>query len=239
MKPYVCCRGWTKYIGNVMFFKTSPTSQEAPKNETQKEEKPEPKRSFKEVMATRQMPQFPSKRNNIFDLASKGNKKSKPQEKKKETEHTSHSPVQKKEGPSQAQTEELSSLIEVKSLSLEMRALMNKMADFIQMESNNGISTTTVSVEMEEGLSAFNGSEIRIDHYDTAPHSFNIELSGNPEAVDIFAQHLASLQTALQERLEHFHVELLPPVLSGKMEPFETRKKARKKHMRTEKVRER
>ncbi len=222
-----------------MVLETSPTVKESPRNESPKEEIKEPKRSFREVMATRQVPHFPNRHTNIFDIAAKGNKKNKPQEQRKNLDPTCPGQVQEKHTPHEAQTELLSPLSEVKGLSLEMRALLDKMADYVQLESHNGVSTTTVSVEMKEGLSCFNGSEIRIEHYDTAPHAFNIQLTGNTEAVEIFAQHLASLQVALQQRLEHFHIQLLPPILSEKMQPFESYKKERKKHMHTEKPQKR
>jgi len=198
-----------------MFFKTSPASQETPKSDSQKENKKEPTRSFRDVMAARLTPPLPTRQRNVFDLASKDTKKPKPQEKKKESDnaHPVQVQVQEKESVQPGQTEVLSSLEEVGSLSLEMQALVDKMADFVQVESQNGISTTTISVGMEDGMSLFNGSEIQIDHYDTAPHSFNIQLSGTPEAIEIFAQQLGNLQAALQQRLSHFQIQLLPPYL--------------------------
>lgn len=222
-----------------MFPKTSPTSADTPKNEPHKEEKTPPKRSFREVMATRHVSQPPQRRSNVFELASKNSTKPKQQEKKKESDHAAQGHSQVNQGAQQANLQSLESIMEVKSLSLEMQALLDKMADYVKLESDNGIQVTTVSIEMGDESSLFNGSEIRIDHYDTAPHSFNIQLSGNPEAVDTFTQHLASLQTALTERLEHFHIELLPPIIGEKMDAFETRKKERKKHMRLEKVEKR
>jgi len=75
-------------------------------------------------------------------------------------------------------------------------------------------------VEMEG--SALHGSEIVIDHYDTAPHSFNLQLSGTPEATDLFATNLASLQFSLQAHpvLQGFQVNVLPPTLGEKSELY-------------------
>ena len=220
-----------------MFFKASPTSQEPNKNEQQKDSKTPPKRSFKEFMATRNLPSFSHRRNTVYDLAAKNQHNSHSKHKKKESDNAPHGAQQGHMEAQQNQLETLSSIIRVKGLSMEMNALIDKMADFIQTESQNGISTTTVSIDMKEGMSLFHGSELRIDHYDTAPHSFNIQLSGNPEAIDAFQQHLASLQTALQQRLEHFHIALLNPVLTEKLQDFDPYKKEKRKPLYIQKVR--
>jgi len=220
-----------------MFFKTSPTSQEPQKNELKKESKTPPKRSFKEIMATKNLSSFSYRRNTIYDLAAKDQHKSHSKQKKKESDNAPHIASNGQIEAQQNQLDTLSSIDQVQSLSMEMSALLDKMADFIQMESHNGISTTTVSIDMEEGLSLFNGSEIRIDHYDTAPHAFNLQLSGNLDAINTFAQHLTSLQVALQQRLEHFHIEILPPVLSRTLKDLAPYKKEKRKPMYIQKVR--
>ena len=220
-----------------MFFKTSPTSQEPQKNEQKKETKTPPKRSFKEFMLTKHLPSFSQRRNTVYDLAAKNQHKSHSKHKKKESDNAPHGAQQGQAEAQQNQLETLSSIIRVKGLSLEMNALIDKMADFIQTESQNGISTTTISIDMKEGMSLFHGSEVRIDHYDTAPHSFNIRLSGNPEAINAFQQHLASLQIALQQRLEHFHIALLNPVLIEKSQNLDPYKKEKRKPTYIQKVR--
>ncbi|NGX51557.1 MAG: hypothetical protein K1060chlam2_01427 [Chlamydiae bacterium] len=215
-----------------MFPKTSPATDGAPKSEAQRDEK-RPNRSFSDVMAARELPSMPTRRSTVFDLASKDSKRAKPEkkQKKREAESAPIVVVQERAVATPLKTEMLSPLEGVKGLPLEMQVLVDKMADFVQIESHNGISTTTVSLGMEGGSSLFKGSEIQIDHYDSAPHSFNIQLSGTPEAVDLFTQHLASLQAALQERLENYQILLLTPILK----PFEVRKRERKRQMGTKK----
>ncbi|MEM8727685.1 MAG: hypothetical protein AAGE99_03135 [Chlamydiota bacterium] len=93
---------------------------------------------------------------------------------------------------------------------------MEKMANFIVAESRNGITTTTVILEAKGSI--LNGTQIIMDHYDTAPHSFNLQLTGNPESIDLFTAHLAALQSSLETHraLQGFHIHILPPMLNGK-----------------------
>ena len=83
------------------------------------------------------------------------------------------------------------------------------MVDTLTHESTNGISRTTVTLEMQGGI------EIQIDHYDTHPHSFNIELAGSPAAVLAMSAHLPSLLSNLEKRLPTFEIRLLSPVIKA------------------------
>ena len=71
-------------------------------------------------------------------------------------------------------------------------------------------------------VSVLDGSQIVIDHYDTAPQSFNLQLSGSPEAADLLSTNLASLQASLQthQTLQGFQVHILPPALSEKSDLY-------------------
>lgn len=184
-------------------------------SERKKQERTPPKRSFHEAMASRPLPRQVQRRQSVFDMASKKEKQGGASQRKKEVDHAPH------HGETQGLLSPLVagdtlSVSSASDLSPEMVLLMEKMANFIQVESQNGITTTTVMVEMEG--SVLDGSQIMINHYDTAPHSFNLKLSGSPEGVDLFAANLASLQASLQthQALQGFQVHILPPTLTEK-----------------------
>lgn len=170
---------------------------------------------FKEVLRHKEKEKHPEKKKSIFDF---------------ETDRMDVK-IDVKESALLSLSEKSSEAIEVAKLSLETIDLIEAMANYIKIESNNGISTTTVEIKMED--SVFNGTELMIHHYDTHPHAFNIQLMGNPEAVEILASQLASLQLALQshEPLSHFEIHLLTPILKEK-EPLYLRGKEKTKSER-------
>ena len=182
-----------------MFFDSSPISK-GKAAETPREEKDSlkpPKTPFRDFLSKRTPPKKPS-RENIFELVKK---------------NASKQPEGIALPPLSLQTSSSAEQLEASSLlSVHMQELFEKMVDFIQLESEKGISTTTVMIEMED--SPFNGSEITIKHYDTAPHSFTIQLSGSSEAIADFHLNLPALLEALQVRLETFQINLLPPYLN-------------------------
>lgn len=178
-----------------------------------KERKAPTGRSFHELMATRQLPKRIQRKSSIFEMA--GKKEEKANRSKNENKEAVHhgAPL------SSLSTDgvvEAHGVAEISELTPEMAELMETMAHFIKLESENGVSTTTVFVEMEGSI--FDGSQIIINHYDTAPHSFNLELSGSPEAIELYAANLAALRHSLHnhESLKSFQIELLRPTLSEK-----------------------
>ncbi|MCB1085308.1 MAG: hypothetical protein KDK60_04325 [Chlamydiia bacterium] len=199
--------------------------------EGKKEEKTLPKRSFKEVMRRSDFPTFPKRRDSVFDLASKGKKKE--VEKRKDPEVVAPAPMQ-----GEVAVEESAPLAEVKEISLETLDFIEQMANYIKIESDNGISSTTIKVSL--GDSVLDGCEIHIDHYDTAPHSFNLQLMGSPEAVDLMNAQLSALQTSLNthEALKGFQVHLFRPILSEKSELFRRgqRRSEKRKEAKVKKI---
>lgn len=170
-------------------------------------------KSFHELMATRKPSQRVQRKRSIFEMAGKKEEKASRQ-KKEVKDSTQHGAIQ-----NQIYSEgvvESHGVMEVSELTPEMHELMEKMTHFVKVESQNGVATTIVFVEMEG--SVFDGSQIVIDHYDTAPQSFNLQLSGSPEAADLFVTNLAALRTSLQTHqvLKGFQVQLFPPVLTEK-----------------------
>ncbi len=209
----------------VMDVKGNPQVAARSATEAKKQEKTPPRRSFKDFLLRRERPRPVEQRRSVFDLASKNEKK------KRSNDSAQGQPTEAKlEGVAESPIQ----VAEVSELSEEMSMLIDKMANFVQLESKKGISTTTVSIGMEG--SVFDGSEIVIDHYDTHPHSFNLQLVGNPEAMEVFAANLASLQASLasHQPLQGFQVFVLPPVIGEKTKLYargrskEEKKKAAK-----------
>ena len=93
-----------------------------------------------------------------------------------------------------------------------MQDLVNQMENYVSIESQNGISTVELMMELEDPFGQFQGTVIRIDHYDTHPHSFNILLMTPTESANAeLTAHLPSLLKTLQTKLENFQINLLPP----------------------------
>ena len=109
--------------------------------------------------------------------------------------------------------------------------------DSIHSECKNGIATTTLTITSNDPNSIFSSSDIILEHYDTAPHCFNIQFSGSLDAVNVFNAHLQSFQTHLDQRLVGIQVQLLTPILkkTGNAKSVERRKNAQKKKMGNEK----
>lgn len=170
-----------------------------------------PSRSFKEVMSHTKLPRVSRKKETVFDLASKEKKKENP---------TKETP-QAVEGAVELAPSIVTEGMEVAEINpVEISSIVEEMAEYIKIESDNGISKTTVKVSMQGTV--FEGSEIVIDHYDTAPHSFNLQLMGNPEAMQLFEAHLGTLQLSLNahEALKGFQVHIMQPVLTQKSELY-------------------
>lgn len=92
--------------------------------------------------------------------------------------------------------------------------LFERMVGLITVEQLKGVSTTTVKISLPGTV--FHGSEIKLEHYDTAPHSFNIKLIGSPEAVKSFTANFEALSAAFRGGKYAFEVNLLRPELASK-----------------------
>ena len=90
--------------------------------------------------------------------------------------------------------------------------LFEKMAGMMTVQKDNGKSVTTITLNMPN--SVFNKAELVLEHYDTAPHSFNVQLFGSPEAIERFAKNMKGLNNSIKETKLNFSINLLPPKLS-------------------------
>lgn|GEM_PF-1748688 len=105
--------------------------------------------------------------------------------------------------------------------------IFEKMVGVMTIEQYGDISTTTVTINMEN--SVFNGAQIVIDHYSTAPNAFNIQLQGSDEAVNYFSANLDTLNQAFSQSNLNYDINLKTPILSEKY-----RKKEKKTTKRVE-----
>lgn len=100
-------------------------------------------------------------------------------------------------------------------LSPAMQELATSLDNWIVLEQNKGVSTIEIQLEGKgkgEENTFLEGTTVRIEHYDTHPHSFNIQLFNQaPSIVLDLTTQLPTLLQALQHRLPHFHIHLLPP----------------------------
>ncbi len=79
------------------------------------------------------------------------------------------------------------------------------------IEQNKGITTTTITLTMPN--SVLNGAQVILDHYSSAPNSFNLQLLGTPEAVNYFNQNIDDLLAAFQQSKLNFKVNIQTPGL--------------------------
>lgn len=192
-----------------------------------KERKVPTGKSFHEFMTTRQLPKRIQRKSPIFEMAEKNQGKAN-RSKSENKESIQHGAILSALTPDEVV--ESHGVAGISELIPEMTELVETMTHFIKIESENGVSTTTVFVEIEG--SVFDGSQIIINHYDTAPHSFNLELSGTPEAIELYTANLAALRHSLHshESLKSFQIELLHPTLSEKSD-LHLRSKGKEKKM--------
>ncbi|GAB5412201.1 MAG: hypothetical protein ChlgKO_13150 [Chlamydiales bacterium] len=115
------------------------------------------------------------------------------------------------------------------SLSRQVRELFDYMVGTIIVKKDSDQTTTTVMVNLKG--SVFDGSKIVLTRYASSPDSLNIQLQGNPQAVNLFSENLHTLRKAFMEKQLKIHLQ--PPNLLD--EYFEKRKKKAKTVSRKEK----
>lgn len=106
-------------------------------------------------------------------------------------------------------------------LSSHVFDLFQRMVGIATVEQYKGISKTTITLNLPG--SPFDGCKIQLDHYDTAPHSFNLQLLGTPHANQLFTENIDTLNQAFQQGRYAFEVNLMRPILL----PQESTKSAR------------
>lgn len=117
---------------------------------------------------------------------------------------------------------ERSALPAYATLKPEIFELFERMVGLMTIQQSKGVSTTTVTLNMPG--SVFNGCQIVLEHYQTAPNSFNLQLQGSPRAVEIFNDNMADLTSAFQGAKLSFDVNIRTPVLLREERPQVRRK---------------
>jgi hypothetical protein len=100
----------------------------------------------------------------------------------------------------------------------EVYELFAKMVGLLMIEEGKGISITTIKINMPK--SVFDECEIRLEHFDTAPNSFNIQLIGNPNAIALFNSNFTQIANSLKTGGYNFQANLKRPILSETYHSF-------------------
>lgn len=109
-------------------------------------------------------------------------------------------------------------------LSPEMHELFEKIGGVILVQQEKGVTTTTVNVNMLN--SVFDGTQVILDQYSTAPNSYNIQLVGNPESIKVFSQNINALKDSFKQANFNFEVNIQNPILiRGGKKPHLIRRK--------------
>ncbi len=98
------------------------------------------------------------------------------------------------------------------NLSSHVFELFEKMIGLLMIQEYKGISITTIKLSMPG--SVFNDCEIKIEHYDTAPHAFNLQLLGNPEAIELFNANYDGLVNSFKGGKYSFQANIRRPILA-------------------------
>ena len=88
--------------------------------------------------------------------------------------------------------------------------ILERMVGVITVMSNSGLTETTITLNSPQfASSVFFGAQIIIQEYSTAPKAFNIQLNGNPQALDIFQGNADDLMAAFQYGNYNFKINRL------------------------------
>ena len=110
------------------------------------------------------------------------------------------------------------------TLPSQVYELFEKMIGLMMIQEYKGVSITTIKLSMPG--SVFNGCEIKLEHYDTAPHAFNIQLLGNPDAVELFNANFDGLVNSFKQTKYSFQANVRRPVLLETYHSFSRKKGA-------------
>ncbi|MDN3508562.1 MAG: hypothetical protein P0S93_00775 [Candidatus Neptunochlamydia sp.] len=97
-------------------------------------------------------------------------------------------------------------------LSTEVHELFEKMGGVMTIQQDKGITTTTMNINMPGSI--FDGTQVILNQYSTAPNSFNIQLVGNPDSVKVFNQNLDTLKESFRQANFNFETIILNPILT-------------------------
>lgn len=112
-------------------------------------------------------------------------------------------------------------------LPAEIEALFEHLAGIMILQDNQGTQETRVILDSPLfAASPFQGAEVVIHEFRSAPKQFNIELVGSPEAVALFQAHANSLAAAFQGGQYNFTLHRIETRLLKTERPLFERKEA-------------
>lgn len=181
---------------------------------------------FKGIMNKKTKPSSPpsSSKKSIFDPLEKRKKKEEKERNKEEGLIPSSEKGLSMQIVSTIASDSFSSSLQVAppspsslltSTSPPVEELIDTLTEVISLESDKGIATITAKIQMKDPLSIFQNGEIILTHYDTAPHSFQIQFSGSFEGAQHFNLHQDTIVQLLQMRFPSFEIYFQPAVVDN------------------------
>ncbi len=119
---------------------------------------------------------------------------------------TSESPFSPIKAP-----EEISSYFK---LDPQVREFYNQIIGSIIVQEHTGVTSTTITINRPDSI--FDGAQITLDRYSTALNSYNLQLTANPAAVDLFNTNLEDLIAAFKQGQYSFEMNILKPSYESK-----------------------
>ncbi len=102
-------------------------------------------------------------------------------------------------------------------LTPQVHELFEKMGGVMVVQLDKGVTTTTMNINMPN--SVFNGAQVILDQYSSAPHSYNLQLIGSPEAVKLFTSNMTQLENSFKQANFNFEVNILNPSITQTKKP--------------------
>lgn len=109
------------------------------------------------------------------------------------------------------------------TLPTQVYELFERMVGVMRIEEHNGVSTTTVTINMKN--SVFDGAKIVLDHYNTAPNCFNVTIQASPDGQKLINDNIGDLVAAFQQSKLSFEVNMRRPILLKEYQAFERKEK--------------
>ena len=107
-------------------------------------------------------------------------------------------------------------------LTPEVHELFEKMGGVMVVQLGKEVTTTTMNINMPN--SVFNEAQIILDQY---PGSYNLQLIGSPEAVQLFIDNMSQLEDSFKQANFDFAVNILnPSITRTKKSPHLIRRKS-------------
>ena len=152
-------------------------------------------------------------------------------EKQKDLKRVPFSPsIQDFPAPVKAASAEMTESAKSCLRTAEIRDLFRQMVGtIVYMSTPKGDSKTQILLNADNFKSPlFHGMTITIERFSTNPYSFNIRLSGSPQAINVVNDNIEGLRSAFERSKERFHVARLDTSYSTKRPLFHRKEKAAK-----------